>query len=836
MSNTLYQIYQSKAIVLAKTMVLKLPAVADAINKDLIERGYEVDQNDPTTWKYYLNLFGLYHQYDHDRLKELSNGEFDHIRIKVAGDIQPVEVDFTKELIYGEDSDLAIANEYRYNTQYYNALVAKYPEFVSLIKGILNPVSPSISVPALDGEILYVGGYSKTLLPSGNYHFIRQDYGPLSENYLIETNEENLIPLLQQDIYSWIGRWENVNYAATNNLFYPMFLGIIYQNIPMMLGNVRLRNIKSPLGFTHSFHVREYLDSHGGLGWVVDHLPKKVSLWLYRNLMWLDANKGKQMIFDSIVKNVLSPSNIPLSGHRLKHDLSKMDEDDNFTAYPYLERDIINFKHTGSGADYNEILDVIKREQTLAVENYYDQEGQASRVSNSSKYSMFDNLDTKVLESTVIDSTGQLPFTLDDVGLNLWLFAASHGMYKGTILVSHPLNNDRLQLTPLNAYILAFYCLNKGWADYEFEYVPKMFARLIAKSKTYRPDPSFTFKPTLEEMKWGTTEDHIDDSTITKIIGSFEPDFTHNSAISLNGEINRQYSEITRQYFEYCKIEDSVGRAYGEHVSHHQWWYNIECKLVDQPTKYSDWLIIHGIDVSGFDRSDYVEMGLALVEASTLLDTSRLEKLKNKQNAALSILKHFASYTIQIIQATAIADSFSTNGKTIRVSDDKAKAKSAMRTKLIYISADVDAKAKDGVIHLGKMGVLPAIGVNESMLTRDRVETNLRFTLGAAGHKDRVTLNTITAFDVNIPEVFIDPRVKQYGNLTSHPYPVYQQIDDNATLSIVPLTVELGKPALPAFEETVGFNSGIYIIDNHDAEVSSERMYKTNNLNDLGNG
>lgn len=552
--------------------------------------------------------------------------------------------------------------------------------------------------------------------------------------------------------------------------------------------------------------------------------------------MWLDANKGKQMVFDSIVKNVLSPSNIPLSGHRLKHDLSKLDDDAN-TAHPYIERDIINFKHTGSGADYNEIIEIIRKERTQAVENYYDQEGQASIISNSSRFSMFDNLDTKVLESTVIDSTGQLPFTIDDIGLNLWLFTASRGLYRGTILINHPLTNDRLQLTPINAYILAFYCLNKGWADYEFEYVPKMYARLIPKSKTYRPDETFTFKPSLEEMRWGTTSNFITDSEITEIIGNYEPDFTHSSAISLNREIQRQYEEIIRQYFTYCKIEDAVGRAYGEHVSYHQWWYGIECELVSNPTLYSDWLIVHGIDVSGFDRKTYVEMGLALVEASTLLDTARLEKLKNKQGAALSILKHFASYTIQLIQETAIADSFSTNGKTIRVSNVKASGESTIRAKLPYITADVNASAKDGVIYLGRMGVLPSIGFKERFSTEDTIQlSNLKYTLGEAKQKQRVTLPTTTVFDVNIPEVVIDPRVKQYGSLTSHPYPVYNRVSDSTTMAVVPLSVELAKPLLQQFNETIAFTTGIFEIENHSPETSSERLYRTDNLTDLGNG
>ena len=45
MSQTLHQIYQSKAIVLARTMVVKFHSIAEAINQTSIDQGYEVDVN-----------------------------------------------------------------------------------------------------------------------------------------------------------------------------------------------------------------------------------------------------------------------------------------------------------------------------------------------------------------------------------------------------------------------------------------------------------------------------------------------------------------------------------------------------------------------------------------------------------------------------------------------------------------------------------------------------------------------------------------------------------------------------------------------------------------------
>ena len=47
MSQTLHQIYQSKAIVVTRTMVIKFHKIAEAINADVRRQGYEVDENNP---------------------------------------------------------------------------------------------------------------------------------------------------------------------------------------------------------------------------------------------------------------------------------------------------------------------------------------------------------------------------------------------------------------------------------------------------------------------------------------------------------------------------------------------------------------------------------------------------------------------------------------------------------------------------------------------------------------------------------------------------------------------------------------------------------------------
>lgn len=768
MSQTLHQIYQSKAIVLARTMVVKFHSIAEAINQTLIDQGYEVDENNPSTWKYYLNMFGEYHQADKDRLRALSGGESEYIQIKIAGENQPMNVDFTKTLLYGDDADLAVANEYRFNTQYYKALITKYPEFEDLIIGVLNPVPPSISIPSNDGEILYCGGYLKTLLPSGIYHYVRQDYGPISENFLIESNEENLISVLQEYIYGFLSRWWNANYAVTNDLFQATFMGVLFLSIPQILGNIRISNAKSPMA--HSFHIREHLDSYGNLGWVTEYLSKGVLLWLYRNMVWLTSNKGKTKVFDDIIENVLTPENIPISGYRLRHDVSEMDQD-NLRPTVYMEREPLNI-NKNSSRTRDEILEMIEAEVRLATENHYDQEGQARNTIEKSNRSMYDNLNTKVLESTVIDMSNHMAITREDIGLNLWCFSASHGFYKGTVIFTNPLTNERMQLTPLNAYILAFYCFNVGWANFKFEYIPKMYSRLILRHPTYTPGAAFPKRPTFEDVNRGVLKRFITPTQIKDVLGNYVPDFTHSSSSSFAHEVDRAHTEAMRKYNAYCRIEDAQGRGFGEWIAHQCYWYDIECPLVKTPTRYEDWLTIHGIEFEDFSRADYITLGLKIVEAATGVNLTASDELRNRQTAALAVLKHFASYTIQIIQNTVASDSYWLDWKTTRITNDRSKGKGLIQAQLPMYSVENQWSIKEGPIWLNAYSEKNMVTMKEKFSAHDKIDTTYNLQGFSVSSRERAKMPMFGIIDARIPDVVTVTKAKKYATYTTGLYPV----------------------------------------------------------------
>lgn len=824
MSQTLHQIYQSKAIVVTRTMVIKFHKIAEAINASVRAQGYEVDENNPASWKYYMNMFGEYHESDRARLLELSNGQYDSIRIKVAGETQPVEVNFNKVNISGANGDVAIANEYRFNTFYFNELVGRYPEFEDLILGVLNPISPDISTSAKEGEILYCGGYVKTLLPTGIYHYVRQDYGIINDNYLIEANEENLIYKLQIHIDNFLERWWNAGYGVSSNLFLTTFIGLLYLSIPQILGNIRLGNAKTP--FAHSFHIREHLESWGGLGWVTEYLSKGVLLWLYRNMVWLNANRGKAKVLDNIIENVLTPTNIPITGFRLRHDVEDMDADV-LTSVPFMEQYKLNFAKNASPTR-NEIIDIINAELSLATENYYDQAGQAETLSDRSKFSMFDNLNTKVLESTVIDDSNKVPVTLEDIALNLWCFTASRGDYRGTVIFTNPVNNERIQLTPLNAYILSFYCLNRGWANYTFEEIPTMYARLIHRHPLQTPGPEHPVKPKVADVANGVVKPFITDAEMEDIIGTYVPTFKHNSTTNFGREVELAHAESLRKYASYARIEDAQGRGYGEWVAHKCYWYNVKCPLTATPTKYKDWLMIQGLDIEDYSRQEFVELGLKIVEAAVGVNIHRSDEIRNRQSAVLAILKHFASYTVQIIQNTVASDSYWLDWKHTRLTNFKSKANGTLQAQLPMYTVVTHWSIKEGVLNLDLYNGAHYKIKKETLSSKE--DTSLTFpTVSKIRQHDsaRFKFPTFGIVNMVIPEVIPETNKRNYSYLTTVTYP-YGGIEGVTTRARILDELTISKPLQKELEQISTRAKVIGQLELHTPSLITDEGFETN--------
>ena len=666
MSNTLYQLYLKKVFNLASTMVVKMDAIAKVINFYVKAYGFPVNENDKTTWKYYMNLAGQYHPLDLMLLKQANNGASEKMLIKIAGNNGPADVDFTTQLLDPTTGDVSIANEYRYGGEYYQDLIRRYPNHEELILGILNPIPLSISINAKEGEILYCGGYLKTIQNSSvglRTYYAKTQIEGREDTLLIEDNESNLIPELQRYVDSVLTRWHNPDYEKTDTFYIHSVIGMLFSHLPNRILNIRLDNCHTPM--VHSYHVHEYLESHGYLGKYGDVLPLKQRLFLYRNLNYIEANTGKQSTLNLLVDNLLSPLNIPLAGYTLQHEMKL--NPSTLTPTVVAVRNHINFKQSGSGDDIFDVDELLRREIPLARENSRDVLLIGKEIDEQVVNSTTNFLTTKVLESAMIDSTDKLPFPFVDVLMNLWLYSASTGNYTGTIFVTNPATADRLHLTPLNAFILMVYCINRGWTGTELVNIPVISSRLIPKQTL----------PDITLLRDVCQKDIIPDSLLTSLIGTTIPALSFSSADNFFVGAKIIHKELMRRYHVYAAVEDIAGRAQAELACSKLYDLEVACTL--STLSYEQWFHQNGIVLNNLNNFQYINLAYDIIKHATGNRENTNEYLNQLQKAVIAILRQFTSYSVQIIRSINDSPALLLDAKTMRYGNVHAYQRGRIR-------------------------------------------------------------------------------------------------------------------------------------------------------------
>lgn len=712
MSNTLYKLYKTKLFRLAESMVVKHSEAALAINYYLQANGYVIDWNAPATWKYYLNMAGQYHQFDMDRIRAATGSPY--MMIKVASDTGPVDAAFTRYLVDPAApylGDVAIANEYRYGTEYYNDLVRRYPDFEELILGILYPVELSVSLDAQDGDILYAGGYFRSIVNDEFGKRVvfapRADEGREDEG-LIEANETNLLEKLETYIKGFLVRWHNTEYQKTHNLYIPSMLGILYSTIPLTVANIRMANCHTPQ--VHSYHVQEYLESHGKLAKYIPALPLRETLWLYRNVRYLEKNVGKRETFQLMVDNLLTPAGVPLSGYSLRHNLSDM-PGETFDLLrqeypePFAMREVINFRQVGSGRDNITIEQLIEKEAPIAPGNSQDLDIVIPAIEEHVATMRGNRVPTKVIESAMLDFTDRIAFPFPHVLMNHWVFCASRGTYTGSIFVSHPLTGDRLHLTPLSAFILAYYCFIRYQTGVAPVHIPQGYVRMIPRSSTFTPDPSLDMAPTLAQLKQVVASSAIRETSgvfehwspdavwptsggstgLTALMGSQVPEYTFNTTDAFYRGTKKIHREMMRRWAVVNCEEDLHARAEMEFAMSQLYWLEVPVTLSTVPT-YEEWFEQTGILVTDLEEGDYVslykQLADEIVQEATGNRDNEAMRLKQMQQALMAILRQFSSYSVQYVYSINDSPALLADIKPLRLSNLQSSKRSRIRARI----------------------------------------------------------------------------------------------------------------------------------------------------------
>ncbi len=248
-----------------------------------------------------------------DDTKVMTNSEvynpeyFDEVMYITSLDTQTT-IPFTKENLHakfalaaGRDENSVhkktLAN-YKLPSRYYTLLCEKYPKQVDLIKAIVYPIDDLESAIAAD-----------------NYTALSYD------DSLLDANERvSLISRMKGllDIIRY--RWDVKEYQYEEH--YAMVVwGMIWNLLITHLRAQRFVNIRTP--DAHSQHIWEYLNSHG-LGKYRGYLSSSQEMFLYRNLRFILANRGKQSTLNLLIDELLNESGADIRAKTIVLDTSNV--------------------------------------------------------------------------------------------------------------------------------------------------------------------------------------------------------------------------------------------------------------------------------------------------------------------------------------------------------------------------------------------------------------------------------------------------------------------------------------------------------------------------------
>lgn len=609
--------YLNDAFTFVKTLVFKFQDTALLMNEELARLyGTEIiDHTQPKTWKYFLNVSGQYHPKD--------------TMMRVVSIDTLEEIDFTKDNLRVHT---ATAEEYRYGTRKYFELVKRYPTQQFLINGILNPADIDIAVAAKDGTIL---SYRKDL---------------------IESNETTLLIDLESYIKRLIFRWYNGQFVMSAELYHSLFISKVYSQLTQKLLNLRLERCHTYE--VHSFHVRMYLASHGELDRYLPYLTLSQSLWLYRNIRFIERNAGLSEQFYELVDKLLTDRGIPVGEYSIR-------QIDQFTDYiPNLIARLkpVNDKNNSLTDDIHTVEEVYRKEYPIAYDNElwlsYSQQASIDLFKlNSSGVTQ-----TKMLHSSMADYTNAVPEPFEVVAIRQWAYMANNGLFESYVSFKDPKTSILYSLSAKNAFIYFFYIHLKR-DGLEINQLPKFL------NMQQRKHP----KPTVDDlMRVVDTEKHSLQYIAEDLLSgqpAIQPCFSNSAFQTL---ITKLYNEAYRHWFIISSMEDLYERAMVDNMIRQL--YEDEVIEIDTgASNMGEWLLINNLPDYDYDVSEANLLIKAIYEAVTGIKNDDTKLLKNIQKAMISLMSELSSYTIQFTTEVNDNDLILINWPAVRLGNIKQR-------------------------------------------------------------------------------------------------------------------------------------------------------------------
>lgn len=440
--------YRKEVLNFLWSLRIKYTPFIEAYNNMVIRRGYPVDDSDPSTWKYYLNMQGKYHPSD-------------TMMTVISLDTQ-TEINFTTDNLIAHPRT---ASAYISGSDYVTELVARYPDQVDLIQSIIYPAGDYTDIASAD-----------------NFAILAYGEG------ILESAEEG--PIIN-DISTYLGYMANRWYMDFLNYIpaWPwIFWGCLYHRLVQCVLTSRIRLIKTP--FVHSWHIWQYLTSNG----IQDYrgsLERSQQMFLYRNMEYIKAHRGSMSNLVVLADNILSQVGVGLFSRTIYQDTNQ--NADEFRLTPNLVAVRIPTKYTGAVTTLpvSSVGDITKR----LVEAGYDNDSTQEYI-NSLEETLgrtdVNIIPTKIMEIRPIARDRQYTTFFNRFVIDTLILLASQGKYNANVSVVDPFNGVEFPTNVADAILLYMYCSIRSFGEEAKDIPSSYFCTTAFKMNIPTPDPMFT--------------------------------------------------------------------------------------------------------------------------------------------------------------------------------------------------------------------------------------------------------------------------------------------------------------------------------------------------------
>lgn len=603
-----FQLYFQNTSALVQSLTIKYDIQNQLLNTYMKSAGYTVDDDDPSTWKYNMNLAGLYHSTDAAMtVRSLDTKE---------------EISFDKETLEDHPRTLLY---YSQGQDGYSLLVNEYPNQEILIKGITESLSLDDIVNADNLSILH---YSS-------------DY--------VYSNELTLIQRVQSWINIYYQRNFNSDWCATNPYYALNFLGGMGQLlIPIFM------IIRADLAGTEEasqFEIWSELSGHFGLDAYKPYLTLAQSIWLYRNIVNIRKNMGQQDILVELYENLLEPDGMMIK--RLDYYLNE-------TTLQSTKERTVQFSLTDfesedvdqASGDVLSTTDVYELTEEVAPDNDRLSTQAITDTNATAKALRYNQLPTKIMRADQ-DSTS----VTENINLlaykgRYWAWLAYLGYYTTDITIEMP-NSNSIVLNPLDALRLYIYA-GKMAQGITLADLPTITVSQVIPSSYPTAAELTPLIGSATDVTDNITSDVIKDMLdnlvyldTVKTVSDFTDfvDSVHNQDVRFN-----LYSSVMPTQQSKANIIDIANGL-------------VKTQSIDlsdgSVTSYATWLFNNGIETTNYDDQDWYDLTANILSA--VVDYSDNQtSIGSRQSAVVAIVNLLTSYRIMILEGT-------TNGRATEI-------------------------------------------------------------------------------------------------------------------------------------------------------------------------